>query len=307
MLLIRPFLRLNKERMKPFHVVLFIFSVSNCGGVLTPIGDPPLFLGYINGVPFEWTIVHCFLPWLLTNGVLLAVFYVLDSRTGSPRVRPAVNTVTFAGWGTVICLAAILAGVFIDRFLATAVSPHFAEWPIGAMVMLLAAFVGYRISDPRTLEVNDFHFGPIKEVALLFVGIFATMMPALDYLAAHASQLGIQSPGGFYFAAGSLSSVLDNAPAYLSFLSAALGLKGLALDPGGVQQFAIQYPQHLRAISLGAVFFGACTYIGNGPNFMVKAIADSAGVKTPGFFAYILKFVVPILVPLYVLVWYVFL
>ena len=243
----------------------------------------------------------------MTNGLLLAVFYIMDVRSAPASHHHNPNKVIISGWGNVICLAVVLFGVFVDRILAVAVSPRFEAWPIGAFVMLAAAAVAYKKSDPRILKHNDFHFGPIKEVALLFVGIFATMMPALDYLAANAAKLGIQAPGGFYFAAGSLSSVLDNAPAYLNFLSAALGLKGLPLNPAGVLQFANTYPQYLRAISLGAVFFGACTYIGNGPNFMVKAIADSAGAHTPGFFSYIVKYTLPILIPIYVLVWYIFL
>ena len=173
--------------------------------------------------------------------------------------------------------------------------------------MTAAAVAAYFRADKRILAHNDFNFGPIKEVAFIFAGIFATMIPALAYLSAHAAELGIQSPGGFYFACGSLSSLLDNAPAYLNFLSVAQGLKGIPMTPAGVQQFSETYPQYLLGISLGAVFFGACTYIGNGPNFMVKAIAESAGAPTPGFFEYIIKYTLPILIPIYVLVWIIFL
>ena len=306
-LLIRPFLRINKDRLRPFHVVLFIFIVSNCAGALTPIGDPPLFLGYINGVPFEWTILHCWAPWLLANGLLLMVFFILDTIKAPATHHHNPNKIVVAGWFNVACLGLVLLGVFLDRILTVYVSPQFESWPLGALLMLGAAFLAHGRADPRILQHNDFHFGPIKEVALLFLGIFATMMPALAYLSANAAHLGIQSPGGFYFAAGSLSSVLDNAPAYLNFLSAAQGLKGLPLNPAGVSQFAATYPQYLRAISLGAVFFGACTYIGNGPNFMVKAIAESAGAHTPGFFGYIFKYTLPILIPIFVLVWFIFL
>ncbi|HLX65298.1 MAG TPA: sodium:proton antiporter [Planctomycetota bacterium] len=305
-LLIRPFLKINKDRMKPFHVVLFIFIVSNCAGALTPVGDPPLFLGYINGVPFEWTILHCWQPWLLCNGLLLAVFFALDLR--APKTHHHnVNRLEISGWRSVFCLGLVLCGVFIDRILAVNASPRFEAWPIGAMVMLIAAFISYRATDTRIHQHNDFHFGPIKEVALLFVGIFATMMPALEYLEHNASHLGILTPGGFYFGSGSLSSFLDNAPAYLNFLTAAHGVKGMEFNSANVLLFSQKYPDYLRAVSLGAVFFGACTYIGNGPNFMVKAIADSAGAKTPSFFAYIFKYTIPILVPILVLVWYLFL
>ncbi|MEI6236370.1 MAG: sodium:proton antiporter [Planctomycetota bacterium] len=306
-LLIRPFLRINKDRMKPFHIVMFIFIVSNCAGALTPIGDPPLFLGYINGVPFEWTILHCWAPWAVANGLLLAVFFVLDSRCAVASHHHNPNKVVIAGWGNVACLGVVLLGVFLDRILATYVSPQLAAWPLGALLMVTAAFIAHRRADPRILKHNDFHFGPIHEVGLLFIGIFATMMPALAYLEQNAASLGISTPGSFYFVTGSLSSVLDNAPAYLNFLSAAQGLKGIPMNPAGVLKFSETYPQYLRAISLGAVFFGACTYIGNGPNFMVKAIAESAGVETPGFFEYIYKYTVPILLPIFTLVWFIFL
>ena len=305
-LLIRPFLRINKDRQRPFHIVLFIFLVSNCGGALTPIGDPPLFLGYINGVPFEWTIIHCFAPWALVNGLLLAIFFVMDSRTPCAPDR-VPNGVRISGGFNAVCLILVLLGVFLDRILAAYISPSFAAWPLGAILMTGAGALAYLHADKAILAHNDFHFGPMKEVALLFAGIFATMMPALAYLETHASSLGLQSPGGFYFACGGLSSVLDNAPAYLNFLSVAQGLKGLPLTPDGVHRFSEVYPQYLRGISLGAVFFGACTYIGNGPNFMVKSIAESAGAKTPGFFEYIIRYTLPILVPVYVLVWYIFL
>ena len=305
-LLIRPYLRINKDRLRPFHVVLFIFIISNCAGALTPIGDPPLFLGYINGVPFEWTILHCWKPWLLANGLLLAVFFVLDSTLAPKTHHHNPNKVVIAGWKNVLCLGVVLLGVFLDQLVAQW-NPNLAQVPSGALLMLAAAFTAYGLSDRRILQHNDFHLGPIKEVALLFVGIFATMMPALAYLQANAANLGIKTPGGFYFASGSLSSVLDNAPAYLNFLSAAMGLERLTLNPADVKHFADAFPDYLRAISLGAVFFGACTYIGNGPNFMVKAIAESAGAHTPGFFAYIFKYTLPILIPIFVLVWYIFL
>lgn len=304
-LLIRPFLRINKDRLRPFHVVMFIFIVSNCAGALTPIGDPPLFLGYIKGVPFEWTILHCWKPWLLANGLLLAVFFVLDSRT--PRTHHHnPNKVIVSGWWSVACLGVVLLGVFLDQFLKK-VSPAFEHIPAGALLMLAAAFVAHKHADKRIHEHNEFNFGPIKEVALLFIGIFMTMMPALEYLAQHAPRLGLETPGAFYFTTGSLSSVLDNAPAYYCFLGAAMGLHNMEVTDANVLSFAIQHGEFLRAISLGAVFFGACTYIGNGPNFMVKAIADSAGAKTPSFFEYIYKYTLPILLPIFILVWLVFL
>ncbi len=166
---------MNRSRLRPFHTVLFIFIVSNCAGALTPIGDPPLFLGYLNGVPFAWTILNCWAPWLVVNALLLAVFGILDSRV--PCTDRAPNTITLAGWKNIVCLGIILIGVFIDQLLAPLTSPHLQHVPFGALLMLAAASVAYRQSDPRILQHNHFHFGPIKEVALLFLGIFATMMP----------------------------------------------------------------------------------------------------------------------------------
>jgi Na+/H+ antiporter NhaD/arsenite permease-like protein len=306
-LLIRPFLRINKDRMRPFHVVLFIFIVANCGGVLTPIGDPPLFLGYLNGVPFEWTIVNCWPAWLLTVGLLLVVFFLLDTFAAPKGTLQERTRVRISGAFSFLCLGVVLFAVFLDKILATNVSPAFEHYPLGAILMIAAAFTAHAFAKRENLARNEFTFGPIVEVAYLFAGIFATMVPALDYLSANAAKLGVQTPTGFYFASGLLSSVLDNAPTYLNFLTAAHGLKGIPLAPENMPVFISQHADYLLAISLGSVFFGACTYIGNGPNFMVKAIADASGAQTPGFFGYILKYTLFILLPIYVAVWLVFL
>lgn len=304
-LLIRPFLRINKERIRAFHVVFFIFIVSNCGGALTPIGDPPLFLGYLSGVPFSWTIVNCWPAWLLTVGLLLVIYFLIDTF-GAPKATSSDPTrVKISGGINFVWLAVVLVGVFLDKFLAEQVSESLGAFPFGALLMVVAAVIAYKRSSPEIIAKNEFNFGPIKEVAYLFVGIFATMVPALDYLAANSEKLGVTTPGGFYFASGILSSFLDNAPTYLNFLAAAFGLKGLSLDRD-MAKFIAEYPQYLLAVSLGSVFFGACTYIGNGPNFMVKAIAETSGAPTPSFFGYIFKYT-PILIIIYSIVWIVFL
>ena len=212
-----------------------------------------------------------------------------------------------AGGINFLWLGVILAGVFLDKLLAEHVSPALADYPLGSGLMLLAALAAHASSKPENLARNEFTFGPLREVAYLFLGLFATMVPAMDYLFANADSLGLASPGGFYFATGLLSSFLDNAPDYLCMLSAAHGLKGIPFTKEFMPQFIKLYPQYLLAISLGSVFFGACTYIGNGPNFMVKAIAEESGVRTPGFFSYIVKYTLPILLPIYVLVWWLFL
>jgi len=188
-------------------------------------------------------------------------------------------------------LGVILAAVFIQQ-------------PAGLreVVMLAAAVTGYFITPKPVHEANDFQFEPIREVAWLFVGIFATMVAALDYLEIHAAALGIDTPGKFYWLTGTVSATLDNAPTYLTFLAAATGERALSLNaPDQVRQFVAQYPQDLIAISLGAVFFGAMTYIGNGPNFMVKTIAEQHGVRMPSFFGYMLWSGI-VLLPVFVVV-----
>ena len=304
MLLIRPWIRMNKYRITAFHIVFFIFIISNAGGALTPIGDPPLFLGFLRGVPFFWLIEHALFPWMLTLGLLLGAFYVLDRRNFA-RVPVPVrheaeepDTWRFEGVGNVFFLAVIVGAVFLPSV------PFLREG-----VMISAAVASYKLTPRRIHQENDFNFEPIKEVAWLFIGIFLTMMPALDYLAEHGREFGFNHPLQYYFSTGLLSAVLDNAPTYLNFLKLA---EASVVAPGtsetaGVAALLVQAPQLVVAVSLGAVFFGAMTYIGNGPNFMVKSIAQSAGVKVPTFFGYLVKYSVPILVPILVLVGLVFL
>jgi Na+/H+ antiporter NhaD/arsenite permease-like protein len=299
MLLIRPFIRINKPRIRSYHVVFFIFVVSNIGGALTPIGDPPLFLGYLNGVPFHWTILNVWPIWLLALSLVLLIFFVLDTwsyRRWVAAVRHEVRGSRFELLGTrnFLFLVIILAAVF-------------APTPAREIVMVAAAAAAHRFAHREALRANQFTFEPIKEVAILFAGIFATMVPALDWLALNADKLGIRTPGQFYWGSGILSSVLDNAPTYLNFLSAALGLHQLTLgNPAHVATLVAEHPEFLLAISVASVFFGANTYIGNGPNFMVKSIAEHAGVECPTFFGYIFKYSVPVLIPVFALVWYLF-
>lgn len=301
MLLIRPWMRMNQYRITAFHVVFFIFLVGNVGGALTPIGDPPLFLGYLKGVPFFWTAQNLWLPWLFTTGALLAIFWVLDVRNfrSAPEIVRELQTVhrrfRISGKRNFWFLALILAGVFLP-----------APW--SEVGMVVAAAASLYATPWRTHARNRFNFEPVKEVAWLFFGIFATMIPALDYLQLHSEALGVSTPRQFYAATGLLSAVLDNAPTYLTFLAAALGQKGMYLgDPSGVAAFATAHAPFLSAISLGAVFFGAATYIGNGPNFMVRAITARAKVRTPSFFGYIFQYSLPILLPVLALAGWLFL
>lgn len=310
MVLIRPWIRMNKIRISAYHVVFFIFVVSNIGGALTPIGDPPLFLGYLRGVPFFWLIEHVIAEWLFALGLVLAVFYVFDRRSFKRMPQPLQREVAepdtwrFDGRINVLFLLAIIGAVFLPE-----------TFFLRETTMLVAAIASYLLTSKQVHEENAFTFGPIKEVAFLFIGIFATMMPALGYLRQHGVEFGFTQPLQYYFASGSLSAVLDNAPTYVNFLELAQAT-AMAKDPGAfagltsteaVRALLAREPLFVVAVSLGAVFFGAMTYIGNGPNFMVKSIAHDAGVHCPTFFGYVLRFSLPILLPILILTGLIFL
>ena len=299
MLLIRPWLRLNRSRVAAHHVVFFIFIVANVGGGLTPIGDPPLFLGYLQGVPFWWVAKNCWPMWAVAVGALLAIFYVVDKINfqSAPKTVSEM-TQTQDSWKVdglpnLFFLAVILGAVFVE-------SPIFLREGL----MVAAAIGSYFTTKKSVHAANGFNFHPVQEVAILFAGIFATMIPALAWLNHHASSLlGQQpSPGIFYFGTGALSALLDNAPTYLGFLSALSGVTGVE----DIAALLTSHGAHVIAISVGAVFFGAATYIGNGPNFMVKSIAEQTGVRTPTFGEFVWKFSLPFLLPVLVLVWWLF-
>lgn len=303
MLLIRPFIKTNKIRITNFHIVFFIFIVSNVGGALTPIGDPPLFLGFLKGVPFFWIIDKVFFKWLTALTILLIIFYIADYinfKKAPAEIeeieKKAKEKIRIIGSYNFIFLAAVIGSVFITK-------PLFLREGI----MLLSAFLSYKLTNKEIHQRNQFNFFPIKEVAWLFIGIFVTMVPALELLRLHSSDLGMTSPTQYYWFTGMLSGFLDNAPTYLTFLTASMGIYGL--DVNNVQnvlQFIAEHEAHVVAISISAVFFGAMTYIGNGPNFMVKSIADHQDVETPSFFGYMLKFSIPVLIPVYLLIWWLF-
>jgi Na+/H+ antiporter NhaD/arsenite permease-like protein len=304
LLLIRPWLRVNGPRVAGHHVVFFIFLVSNAGGCLAPFGNPPLFLGYLKGVPFWWVTAHCWPMWLCAVGFLLGAFYFVDCRhyRRAPAPPPSVlhEQWRVEGLWNLVFLAVILGAVFVEH-------PLFLREGL----MLAAAAASWFTTRKTVHESNQFDFHPMIEVAVLFLGIFATMMPALDWLQNHArATLGANpSPSLFYWGSGTLSSLLDNAPTYLSFLSALLGAQGQAPgQPGQMAQILAdgQAQLVLTALSVASVFFGGCTYIGNGPNFMVKAIAGRRGVPLPGFLGYIVKWTVPVMLPLLIMVWLIF-
>lgn len=311
MLLIRPFIKINKDRIAPYHIIFFIFIVSNIGGALTPIGDPPLFLGFLRGVPFFWVLSNVWYIWLPVTLLVIGIFYVLDSlnKKGEQEETAYDGKFEFKGLKNLIFLGIILLAVFLDPAVISWI-PGLGPFPFGIreIIMFLVVYISYKTADAEALKGNEFDFEPIKEVAYLFAGIFATMIPALQLIAYEARAMGEQlNAGTFYWATGLLSGFLDNAPTYLNFLSAAMGKFGL--DVGiqeQVRQFVTDGSIYLQAISIAAVFFGAMTYIGNGPNFMVKSISERAGIEMPSFFSYIIKFSIPVLIPVSILIWLVF-
>ncbi|GAB4129015.1 MAG: sodium:proton antiporter [Ignavibacteriales bacterium] len=310
MLLIRPYLKLNQNRIKPYQIIFFIFIISNIGGALTPIGDPPLFLGFLRGIDFFWYIQHNWYIWLPTVLVLIGTFYIIDSRNHSQvEEKSHSGKIEFKGLVNLIYLLVILLSVFIDPAVMSWV-PSLSPLPIGIreIIMFSVAIISFKRADKKILQTNEFDFEPIKEVAFLFIGIFATMIPALQLIAHEANVLGEKiNVSVFYWATGSLSAVLDNAPTYLNFLSAELGKFGLNLNiKEEVHTFQTVHYLYLQAISIAAVFFGAMTYIGNGPNFMVKSISERGGIKMPSFFEYVYKYSIPILLPVFTIIWLIF-
>jgi len=316
-LLIRPLLRANAPRQRKAHIVVFfIFTVSNCGGLLTPLGDPPLFLGFLKGVPFAWTL-GLWPEWLLVNGALLAIFNAWDQHVlaAEERARPGSQLeavlehepLGVEGRRNFAFLAAIVAVIFAaGQGIGNAGEP----WPFGVQegLMALVTLLAFAATPARIRTANAFGFGPIVEVAVLFAGIFVTMAPALLLLNANARHFGLEHPWQFFWVAGALSSFLDNAPTYLAFAATACGLDGIALEGRYLAQYLALGPraaQTLAALSVGAVFMGANTYIGNGPNFMVKAIAEENGVRMPSFFGY-MAYSGAILIPLFVVATFLF-
>ncbi|MCC6547063.1 sodium:proton antiporter [Candidatus Sumerlaeota bacterium] len=308
MLLVRPFLRFNEGRMKPYLVVFFIFIVCNLGGALTPIGDPPLFLGYLRGVPFFWMLENFSFQWLIVMGAILTIFFLVDRAnkalpfSAETSSRPELD---MQGFSQILFLLAILGLVLVQKAEFLHSFHHFVVGPTVALLMGIVAYSSLRMADKTILKENEFDFAPLKEVAILFIGIFLTMIPALQALREHAPNLGIDKPWKFYLSTGALSAVLDNAPTYLCFLTVAAGLHGYGIDdPRGIPDLlSTSLGAHdVGAISLGAVFWGAATYIGNGPNFMVRNIAASMGANPPDFLTYVFRYSLVYLLPVLLLV-----
>ncbi len=312
MLLIRPLIRANAWREKKVHIVVFfIFLVANMGGCLTPLGDPPLFMGFQRGVPFTWTF-HL-LPILLFNMVIMFIVFILIDRYfykkevaagRSPQDmtnNKAKEPIRIEGAHNILFIALIILGVIGAgiHIYDEVVFPYATVVEI--ILILLACFLSLKTTKKSTRQLNEFTYGPIAEVAKLFIGIFITMIPALAYLKAHGGELGLDQPWQLFWCTGALSSFLDNTPTYLVFLqtAGALGQAGIETSVGTVSQLM------LEAISAGAVFMGANTYIGNAPNFMVKSIAEENRIKMPSFFGY-MGWSVCILIPVFIIDTFVF-
>ena len=315
MLLIRPLIRANKDRQKKVHIIVFfIFLVANIGGSLTPLGDPPLFLGFLKGVNFFWTTTAMFLPMLFMVICLLAIFFALDTyfynREEALPIQEVYEPIRLKGSFNLILLGGVLGGVLLSGFW----KPHIQfdiyyvhlelQNVVRDFILLGLTIVSLKLTPIQIRKANEYTSFPIIEVAKLFAGIFVTIIPAIAILKSGTDgSLGIiinsvSNDAGpinymYFWATGILSSFLDNAPTYLVFFNTAGGDPSLLMG---------DLSQTLLAISAGAVFMGANTYIGNAPNFMVKSISESSGIEMPSFFGYFFKWSVPILTPLFILV-----
>lgn len=332
-LLARPFFRMNRGHIKAFHVVFFVVIVANVGAALTSLGDPPLLLGFLIGVPFWWITIHAWPVWLLAMGLLLPMFYILDRHhrgklpQAAPRIREQSSSafISINGAEQLLLLFAALLALFLAS-------------PWRDAIMIVAAAVSLLICPAELRRENRFNFKPIREIGILFLAIFVTMTPVLNLLSAHGRsgnlKYWLSSPGKCFFTVGALSSVLDNAPTYLATLQARLAQRPdsratsqpariIRLGSGRIAadktHAAAGFPAPLRArladpgmaldvmaISLGAVFFGGLTWIGNGPNLMIRAIARQEEILCPGFVSYMLRYALPVLMPVLLVVWLIF-
>ena len=310
MLLIRPLLQTNSERKFKVHTVLFFIAVvANCGGLLTPLGDPPLFMMYLRGAEFFW-FFKLFPEWFFANFSIILIYFFVDTfyhKKEAPEDvfmdRTRIQPIRIMGKRNFLFLIGVVLGVaFInEETMAFMKENHYYSFLREGFLVLMAV-LSLTLTQKVARENNKFSWGPIVEVAYLFIGIFVTMVPALEYLKIHATELGITSAAQFYYATGILSSFLDNTPTAVTFYYLELGL--VTVNPALINGTIVAgIPQEImKAISTGAVFFGAMTYIGNGPNFMVKAIAEEQGIRMPDFFSYMFKFSIIVLLPIYILV-----
>ena len=334
-LLIRPYLQMNRGRLRPYHLVFFIFIVANIGGALTPIGDPPLMLGYLKGIEFVRFFELNLPEWCTALAILSVIFYLVDRRNPAPPDQVEHGgEVTLTGVRNIALLAVAIGCILID--------PNRVDWAPGLahgpdgwglrfgkppagyetfsfmreFLLLGIGWFCFRTTPPENLRTNAFNSEPLREVAILFVGIFLTMLPALEIIRGQAqsgSLFGIAlTPLTFYFGTGVFSAVLDNAPTFVAFLAGMEGKFALSVAQMGASTDP-EVMKSLGACAIASVFWGAMTYIGNGPNFMVKAIAEATVgpdgkpvVEVPSFFGYIGRYSLPILLPVLLLVGWLF-
>ncbi len=314
MLLIRPVIETNKERKNTVHTILFFIAlVANCGGLLTPLGDPPLFMLFLRGASFTW-FLNMWMEWAFTGAVLLLIYFLMDTyfykkEDAADLAKDNSNAEKIHISGKinfVYLLGVVLAVAFVNegtlKFMGDENASVFVKFLREYVLLALAALSYFTTSKQTRMVDNKFTWSPIIEVAVLFLGIFITMTPALAYLKAHAADLGLSHTWQFYYSTGLLSSFLDNTPTAVAFHSVATGLTPDQMAVFGGTMVAGIPEVLLKAICIAAVFFGSMTYIGNGPNFMVKAIAEESGIKMPSFFGYMIKFSLIILLPVYILV-----
>jgi Na+/H+ antiporter NhaD and related arsenite permeases len=309
MLLVRILLDINKNRKYKTHTFLFFIAiVANAGGILTPLGDPPLFLLYLNGVRFSW-FLELWKEWFFVVSILLAIYHAVDTYYSKKEVyynsgMKVKSKIKIEGAHNFIILAAIVATIaFVNPYYIPAIKTHpMLQSMRGGLLLLLAVISIISTRRKTRYEDNQFSWNPILEVAAIFLGIFITMTPTLIWLDGNASHLGINTIGEFYFSIGGLSSFLDNAPTALAFYNVAIGLveSGNLQTAGCALQAGVPV-MYMKAICLGSVMFGSMTYIGNGPNFMVKAIAEENKINMPGFFGYIYKFSLIVMLPMLIL------
>lgn len=313
MLLIRPVITTNQQRSYKIHTILFFIAlVANCGGLMTPLGDPPLFMLFLRGASFSW-FLSMWIEWLFTGAVLLLLYFLVDTyyyrkedwvnlSADTREIKPLriTGTINF-----IYLIGVVLSVAFLNEGTISAMgaedAPLYLKYlrEIALIVLLLLSY--YTTPKVVRFEDNKFSWAPITEVAVLFIGIFVTMTPALAFLRAHANSLGLTHVWQYYYSTGLLSSFLDNTPTAVAFHGMATGLSPELMASMDVNIVAGIPEVLLRAISIGSVFFGAMTYIGNGPNFMVKAIAEENEIKMPSFFGYMIKFSFIVLLPVYIL------
>lgn len=313
MLLIRPVITTNQQRSYKIHTILFFIAlVANCGGLMTPLGDPPLFMLFLRGASFSW-FLSMWIEWLFTGAVLLLLYFLVDTyyyrkedwvnlSADTREIKPLriTGTINF-----IYLIGVVLSVAFLNEGTISAMgaedAPLYLKYlrEIALIVLLLLSY----FTTPKAVRFDDnkFSWAPITEVAVLFIGIFVTMTPALAFLRAHANSLGLTHVWQYYYSTGLLSSFLDNTPTAVAFHGMATGLSPELMANMDVNIVAGIPEVLLRAISIGSVFFGAMTYIGNGPNFMVKAIAEENKIKMPSFFGYMIKFSFIVLLPVYIL------